>query len=89
MNLHKTDFVGGLLAGLVTGLGIGLLLAPQQGRALVAWQRSETGRRVSETLGEAGPLIFELGLVMLAQVRPVLGRLAWALVSLAGRNRSR
>jgi len=84
-NLHKGDFAGGLIAGLVTGLGIGLLLAPQRGRAFTALQQSEAARRI----GEAGPLIFELGLVLLTQARPVLGRLAWGLVHLAGRTRPR
>lgn len=84
-NLHRGDFAGGLIAGLVTGLGVGLLLAPQRGRALAVLQRSAVARRV----GEAGPLIFELGLVLLTLVRPILGRLAWGLVHLAGRARPR
>lgn len=89
MNLHRGDLVGGLVAGLLTGLGIGLLLAPQRGRAASVLQQSERGQRLGEAIGEAGPLVFELGLVALAQVRPVLGRLAWAIVHLAGRTRSK
>ncbi len=83
--LHKGDFASGLLAGLVTGLGVGLLLAPRQGRALSALQSSALARR----LGEAGPLIFEAGLLLLTQARPLLGRLAWGLVHLAARSRAR
>ncbi len=83
--LHKGDFLGGLLAGLVTGLGAGLLLAPRQGRALGVLRRSALARR----LGEAGPLLFEAGLLLLTQVRPLLGRLAWGLVHLAARSRAR
>lgn len=85
MRLQKSDFAGGLLAGMVTGLGIGLLLAPRRGPGANILGESELGRRASE----AAPLIFEVGLLLLAQVRPVVGRVAWAVVSLAGRNRPR
>ncbi|MHB1004122.1 MAG: hypothetical protein ACYC3S_00595 [Chloroflexota bacterium] len=83
MNLkpHKGDFVGGLLAGLVTGLGAGLLMAPGRGVGVGALQRSDIAQRIAAS----GPLLFEAGLALLTQTRPVLGRAAWALVHLAGR----
>ena len=89
MSLNKGDFVGGLLAGAVTGLGIGLLLAPRQGYGLTLAQRSETIRRLGMTLSEAAPLVFEAGLLLLTQTRPLLGRAAWGVVHLAGRTRPR
>lgn len=85
MEVNRSDLAGGLLAGLAIGLGVGLLLVPRRGQALGAWQNSEMGRR----LAASGPLIFEAGLVVLTQLRPTLGRLAWGLVQLAGRSRPR
>ncbi len=85
LHLHKGDFVGGLVAGLVTGLGAGLLLAPRRGAGAGVLEGSELGQR----LAASGPLLFEAGLALLTQTRPVLGRAAWALVHLAGRARPR
>jgi hypothetical protein len=82
--IHRADLIGGLAAGLVTGLGVGLLLTPARGRAVGALQQSELAQRIAAS----GPLIFEAGLVLLTQTRPVLGRLAWGVVHLAGRARS-
>ena len=81
--IEKSDLVGGLIAGTLTGLGIGLLLVPRRGQAMGALQRSDFAQR----LAASGPLVFEAGLVLLSQTRPVLGRLAWTVVRLAGRVR--
>lgn len=81
--IERSDLVGGLIAGMLTGLGIGLLLVPRRGQAVGALQQSDFAQR----LAASGPLVFEAGLVLLSQTRPVLGRLAWAVVHLAGRVR--
>ena len=83
--LHRGDFVGGLLAGLLTGTGVGLLLAPRRGQGLQALRQSGLGERA---VGWA-PMLLEAGLAVLTQTRPLLGRAAWALVQLAGRTRPR
>ncbi|MHB1132458.1 MAG: hypothetical protein ACYC4L_08735 [Chloroflexota bacterium] len=83
--LHRGDFVGGLLAGLLTGAGVGLLLAPRRGQGLDALQQSELGHRAAGL----APMLLEAGLVVLTQTRPLLGRAAWGLVQLAGRTRPR
>lgn len=84
VHIHRSDLIGGLLAGLVTGLGVGLLLSPGRGRAAGALGKSDWAQRIAAS----GPLIFEAGLMLLAQTRPTLGRLAWSIVHLAGRGRS-
>lgn len=83
LDIHRGDLLGGLAAGLLTGLGVGLLLAPRRGQAADVLRGD-----VAYRLTTAAPLIFEAGLMVLTQTRPVLGRLAWSIVHLAGRARS-
>ena len=85
MRLNNGDFVGGLMAGLLTGAGVGLLLAPSRGLALDTLEESWVGQRAAAL----GPLLLEAGLLVLTQTRPTLGRLAWGFVALAGRTRPR
>lgn len=80
---------GRLLLGLTAGVAVGVLAVICAGQAVRRVRQSDWGGRLAATRGAlrgAGPLLFELGLLALEWERPLLGRLARAIVGLAARQ---
>lgn len=81
--------MGRPLLGLAAGVAVGVLAVIWAGQAVRRGRQSDWGGWLAAAHGAlrgAGPLLFELGLLALEWERPVLGRLARAIVGLAARR---